>query len=231
MTATAGTRLAYFGRLEITWDRPHDEPEQWTTDVARWAASLLPLLPQGPVLDLGDGACHVGLLAVAGTRRPLVCLADSEGGEDVALANARRNGLAEQVTVVGVPAATDDRGYALVLGPVGGPVAQIAALRVAARFLGEGGALLLPLTGHPSEDAGLLARAHEHGLTETERRDLESNGAVLFRRSSDVEAGLDDHVVVSTHDSRPPGTVRQGTHAPSRAPSHPPATDDTLEEH
>ena len=52
-----------FGGLQITFDSRLLSPRPWTQAQSRWAASLLPNLPPGDVLELCSGAGQIGLLA------------------------------------------------------------------------------------------------------------------------------------------------------------------------
>lgn len=89
-----------FGSLEITFDDRVLRPRAWTTDQSMWAASLLmDRVPEGPVLELCAGAGQIGLLAVAGSRRSLVCVDADAVACDFARANAHAAGLAELVDV------------------------------------------------------------------------------------------------------------------------------------
>lgn len=63
-----------FGGLQIAFDSRLLTPRPWTQEQSRWAAALLPYLPAGDVLELCNGAGHIGLLAVAGSGRNLVCV-------------------------------------------------------------------------------------------------------------------------------------------------------------
>ena len=49
-------------------------PREWTQTQALWANDLLAVVPPGPVLELCSGVGHLGLLAVHGTDRRLVCV-------------------------------------------------------------------------------------------------------------------------------------------------------------
>ena len=88
-----------FGSLRITFDDRVLRPRGWTTAQSRWAAELLPELPSGSVLELCAGAGQIGLLAVAGTDRLLVCVDASEAASDFTRSNACTAGLADQVEV------------------------------------------------------------------------------------------------------------------------------------
>lgn len=89
-----------FGALEITFDDRVLRPREWTTGQSLWASQLLlEVAPPGPVLELCSGAGQIGLLAVAGSGRRLVCIDANREACDFARANARAAGLAELVDV------------------------------------------------------------------------------------------------------------------------------------
>lgn len=189
-------RLAYVGRLEIAWDERVLEPREWTAAQSRWAASLLPRLPDGPVLELCCGAGHIGLLAVAGSRRELVCVDVDPAATTYTAANARRNGLGHQVTtrtqtirdtadqpdryslVIADPPWVpsedigrfpDDPALAIDGGPAGGDLAA-ECVATAATVLVPGGALVLQVGTEEQLDGPVAAAAREHRMLVVERR-------------------------------------------------------------
>jgi methylase of polypeptide subunit release factors len=200
-------RTAFVGRLEIGWDPRILEPRPWTAEQSRWAARLLTTLPDGPVLELCSGAGHIGLLAVAGTRRELVCVDRDPVATAYAADNAARNGLAHQVvarTATIEQVADEPTGYALVLadppwvpsagigrfpddppgaidgGPEGTDLA-VACVRTASRVLLPGGALVLQV-GTVEQATGVVAdAAAAHGLTVEEVRPCVGGVLVLLR--------------------------------------------------
>jgi methylase of polypeptide subunit release factors len=91
-------RLPFAG-LDITFDERVLRPRPWTQEQARWAAQLLTHLPSGPVLELCCGAGQIGLAAVAGTDRSLVCVDVDATAVEYAQQNARSAGLDHRVTV------------------------------------------------------------------------------------------------------------------------------------
>ena len=99
-TETAPTTQSVdFGGLEIAYDDRVLRPRTWTTAQSWWAASLLQDLPQGDVLELCCGAGQIGLLAVAGSTRRLVCVDVNPVAACYTLRNAEAAGLAEQVSM------------------------------------------------------------------------------------------------------------------------------------
>lgn len=88
-----------FGSLEITFDDRVLRPREWTTGQSLWAAELLLEAPEGRVLELCSGAGQIGLLAVAGSGRQLVCVDADPVACDYARANAHAARLAELVEV------------------------------------------------------------------------------------------------------------------------------------
>ncbi|MBM7520488.1 methyltransferase [Nocardioides nitrophenolicus] len=79
-----------FGSLSIAYDDRVLAPRAWTRSQSAWARELLDVVPPGPVLELCSGVGHIGLLAVAGTERRLVCV----DVDPVACAYAERNAAA-----------------------------------------------------------------------------------------------------------------------------------------
>lgn len=88
-----------FGGLRISFDERLLRPREWTTAQSWWGASLLPQLPEGDVIELCSGAGQIGLLAIAGTRRRLVCVDVSPVAAAYARQNAEAAGLQDQVVV------------------------------------------------------------------------------------------------------------------------------------
>ncbi|WP_295656238.1 methyltransferase [uncultured Nocardioides sp.] len=88
-----------FGPLEIAFDDRVLRPREWTTEQSLWAAELLRAAPQGPVLELCAGAGQIGLLAVAGSGRRLVCVDANPVACRYARVNAEAAGLAALVEV------------------------------------------------------------------------------------------------------------------------------------
>src|SRR5690349_21635247 len=86
-----------FGDLTIRFDDRVLRPREWTTAQSRWAAELLPDLADGPVLELCSGAGQIGLLAVTGSERRLVCVDLSPVAASFAAENAAAAGLADRV--------------------------------------------------------------------------------------------------------------------------------------
>lgn len=92
-------RSATFGPLRITHDDRVLAPRPWTVLQSEWAHELLATAPPGPVLELCSGAGHIGLLAVHGTDRGLVCVDVDPVACGYAEANAREAGRADLVEV------------------------------------------------------------------------------------------------------------------------------------
>jgi release factor glutamine methyltransferase/ribosomal protein L3 glutamine methyltransferase len=88
-----------FGPLTIAYDERIAAPRTWTTLQAQWARELLDTVPAGPVLELCCGAGHIGLLAVHGTGRPLVCVDSDPVACAYTADNARRAGRGDLVEV------------------------------------------------------------------------------------------------------------------------------------
>lgn len=88
-----------FGPLRITFDGRVLRPRPWTTAQSEWAAEILADAPVGAVLELCAGAGQIGLLAVVGSTRRIVCVDVDPVACDYARHNARAAGLAERVEV------------------------------------------------------------------------------------------------------------------------------------
>lgn len=86
-----------FGGLRIVFDDRVLRPRSWTENQSRWAAELLPHLAEGDVLELCSGAGQIGLLAVAGGDRRLVCVDMDPIAAELTLANAAQAGLGDRV--------------------------------------------------------------------------------------------------------------------------------------
>lgn len=107
-----------FGNLRIEYDDRVLEPRAWTALQSEWAADLLAEAPPGPVLELCSGAGHIGLLAVSGHRRRLVCVDDSAAAAELARRNADAASLGDLVEVRQrdlKDAVEDDERFALVV--------------------------------------------------------------------------------------------------------------------
>ena len=88
-----------FGGLRIAFDQRVLRPRTWTENQASWAAELLPTLPTGTVLELCSGAGQIGLLAVAGSGRRLVCVDVNPIAAEYIAANAVAAGLRNRVEI------------------------------------------------------------------------------------------------------------------------------------
>lgn len=96
---TGTTTSMRFGPLTIAYDDRVLEPRAWTTLQSHWARELLETAPRGAVLELCSGAGHIGLLAVDGTDRTLVCVDQNPVACEFATRNARAAGRADLVDV------------------------------------------------------------------------------------------------------------------------------------
>ena len=88
-----------FGGLRIAFDERVLRPRAWTENQSLWAAELLPSLPAGTVLELCSGAGQIGLLAVAGSGRRLVCVDVNPVAAEYMAANAGAAGLRNRVEI------------------------------------------------------------------------------------------------------------------------------------
>ena len=97
--ATPPTEVIDFGRLRIAFDERVLRPRAWTENQSLWAAELLPSLPAGTVLELCSGAGQIGLLAVAGSGRRLVCVDLNPVAAEYIAANAVAAGVRNRVEI------------------------------------------------------------------------------------------------------------------------------------
>ena len=88
-----------FGPLRITFDGRVLRPRSWTAAQSEWAAEILTTAPPGAVLELCAGAGQIGLLAVLGSSRRLVCVDLNPAACEWARHNAEEAGLADRVEV------------------------------------------------------------------------------------------------------------------------------------
>lgn len=190
-----------FGGLLIAFDARLLEPRPWTEAQSRWATELLRGLPAGPVLELCSGAGHIGLLAVAGTGRRLVCVDIEPVAAGFALRNARAAGLDVECRIgraaeVLAPAERfpliiadppwvaraqvgrfpQDPVHAIDGGPDGLDIARECLAAIAAHLAPGGVALLQLAPGDEQADAVAASLAAD--LTATQRRHFD-RGTVL----------------------------------------------------
>jgi methylase of polypeptide subunit release factors len=92
-------RSVPFGPLTIAYDERVLTPRPWTVLQSAWARELLDEVPEGPVLELCSGAGQIGLLAVHGTDRRLVCVDADPVACGYAVMNARAAGSGDRVEV------------------------------------------------------------------------------------------------------------------------------------
>lgn len=111
------SRTVPFGSLTIRYDDRVLAPREWTQTQALWANDLLAVVPPGPVLELCSGVGHLGLLAVHGTDRRLVCVDVDPVACAYAVDNAAAAGRAELVDVrnVSLSEFRSDEVFALVV--------------------------------------------------------------------------------------------------------------------
>jgi methylase of polypeptide subunit release factors len=121
-------RTIAFGGLQIAYDDRVLRPRTWTENQSRWAAELLPHLPDGQVLELCSGAGQIGLLAVAGSGRRLVCVDVNPVAAELTRANAAAAGLSEQVEMreglIGEVLSPDERFPLIIADPPWVPRSQ-----------------------------------------------------------------------------------------------------------
>lgn len=88
-----------FGGLTVAHDERVLRPRTWTSAQSAWVAELAVDAPEGPVLELCAGVGHIGMLAVQGSARHLVCVDASDAACRLARANAVANALGSRVEV------------------------------------------------------------------------------------------------------------------------------------
>jgi len=98
MTVESAETVA-FGRLQITFDGRVLRPRSWTEAQSAWAAEILRTAPAGQVLELCAGAGHIGLLAVLGSTRCLLCVDIDPVACEFARRNAEAAGMTSRVEV------------------------------------------------------------------------------------------------------------------------------------
>lgn len=130
-----------FGGLTIAYDSRLLAPRQWTQAQGRWAAELLPNLPAGDVLELFCGAGQIGLLAVAGSGRRLVCVDVNPVATQYAEVNAASAGV-DALTRTGsvdTVIAADESFPLIVADPPWVPRTQVGAFPQDPRLAIDGG--------------------------------------------------------------------------------------------
>jgi release factor glutamine methyltransferase len=98
-TTPTAPQVLDFGGLRIAFDDRVLRPRPWTMAQSEWAAELLETAPAGSVLELCSGAGQIGLLAVAGSDRALVCVDLNPIACDYTRHNAEAAGMADRVEV------------------------------------------------------------------------------------------------------------------------------------
>lgn len=218
--ADHGVRRAAFGPLVLTFDDRVLEPREWTLAQSQWAAELLSERvgtaagvtgsagSEGAVLELCAGVGHIGLAAVAGSRRALVCVDASPVACAFARDNVAANATAErpaELTEVREgdlrEAVADHERFALVIadppylpsadtgrfpadpllaidGGADGLDLAWTCLEVAERHLLPGGSVLLQLADTAQCDVVEAAWGTRHGLVPVDRR-VVGRGALL----------------------------------------------------
>jgi release factor glutamine methyltransferase len=120
-TTPTAPQVLDFGGLRIAFDDRVLRPRPWTMAQSEWAAELLETAPAGSVLELCSGAGQIGLLAVAGSDRALVCVDLNPIACDYTRHNAEAAGMADRVEVregaIGEVLGADDRFAVVIADP------------------------------------------------------------------------------------------------------------------
>ncbi len=191
-----------FGGLRIAFDDRVLRPRPWTAAQSQWAGELLPGLPPGPVLELCSGAGQIGLLAVTGSGRQLVCVDASDAAADYTAANATTAGITVEVRhgTLQTAVAADER-FPLILadppwvpsagtsrfphdpisaidGGADGLAVALDCVAVIGRHLADGGVALLQL-GSSAQATVVGRELIGHSLVAGELRGFGEHGVVL----------------------------------------------------
>jgi release factor glutamine methyltransferase len=203
------TETMTFGTLRIAYDDRVLRPREWTAEQSRWASDLMRDAPAGPVLELCSGAGQIGLLAVHGSGRALVCVDAEPVACAYAVDNAEHAGLQDRVDVrLGRldEAVRHEERFPIILadppwvprdaterfpedpilaidgGDDGLDVARVC-LRVIAAHLAPGGSALLQIgTAAQAETVRTELPAYADDLAVTEVRELERGVLVRLDR-------------------------------------------------
>lgn len=207
-----------FGGLRIAFDERVLRPRTWTENQSRWAAEILPALPDGDVLELCSGAGQIGLLAVADSQRRLVCVDVNPAAAELTRSNAMwaglehrvemREGRIEEVLAGGekFPLIIADPPWVrrsetrrfpedplqAIDGGDDGLIVVRACLTAIALHLAIGGVALLQLG--PGDQVAAVAQLLEHtGLRPTETREFGERGVLLrIDHDHDLPATTED---------------------------------------
>lgn len=117
-TSAPGDLMTAFGPLTIRYGPDSFTPRAWTEHQARWAAQAAVGLPPGPILELGAGVGHIGLLAARLTGRRLVQAdadADALRWARVNAVHAGLAGVVETRTAAAEDAARPGERFALII--------------------------------------------------------------------------------------------------------------------
>ena len=201
-----------FGELDIEYDERLLTPREWTLAQSDWAGELMPLLPEGPVVELCSGAGHIGLHAVLASPRRLVCVDDDEVACSYARRNAEAAGLADRVEVRNAgleDALAPGERFALVIAdppwvptdavgrfphdPVPAIDGGADGLHLVRRCLAVAGAHVLPggsvlLQVGPGQDDTVGRESVGHGLALLEVRRAGSQGSLMWFQPLEGEA-------------------------------------------
>ncbi len=193
-----------FGGLRIAFDERVLRPRTWTENQSRWAADLLPSLPPGDVLELCSGAGQIGLLAVSGGGRRLVCVDVNPAAAELTRSNAEAAGLQDRLEMregrIDEVLAADETFPLIIADPPWVPRAETQrfpedpllaidggddglivvrhCVTAIAAHLAMGGVALLQLG--PGDQVAAVTRLLEHtGLRPTETREFGERGVLL----------------------------------------------------
>ncbi|RQN09088.1 class I SAM-dependent methyltransferase [Aeromicrobium camelliae] len=195
-----------FGPLTIAFDERVLRPRPWTAVQSAWAADLLSVVPDGPILELCTGAGQIGLLAAHESDRDLVLVDADPVACRLAWDNVRASRRAAYTEVRCGPlesAITPGERFALIVadppwvesertqdypedpltaidGGADGLDLARSCLVVAGRHLLEGGAVILQVgTVAQAEALGEWLPTQGVSLVADEIRDVPGKGTLL----------------------------------------------------
>jgi release factor glutamine methyltransferase len=206
MHRTSHLQRMEFGPICVEFDDQVLRPRPWTLMQSEWAAELAASAPAGPILELCAGAGHIGLAAAVLSNRNLVQVEVEPAAARLAVRNATAAGYRSRTAVrVGSMQhvlGADEAFPLIVADPPYLPTAEVSrwpddpvraidggtdglrllrmSLRVSARHLMPGGAVLLQVAG--ARQAQELEAELPAGMVTAELREVDDRRAVVHLR-------------------------------------------------